>query len=670
MPANTDSPVAGETFTPGPGQLALIDTPSVGRLGGYAAKICFVQQAKDNMPITYPPHLKEPHSEFTLDIMENGNVFEDLVGRLLAQVSARLEQVRIIEEVRGPNGERTVEAKTAKEADTFAAVMDPTVKVIFNARIASHFEKLLAEHRGEDVPELDSTRVSEPDMLVKVEIGGVELLAPVDIKDHGTTEGDTVSTKSFGLSTLSDPTDIQHDGIELSGSLRKGDWMQLAHYRRHLEAIGLVDVDAPNWGAVIGRELVLVWAQLDIKRWFKLDEFGVRRKKSAMDLYDTGFATARDVIANARARDVNSTIPALVEPEWKGDCAACQWRTVCRQELVEFGEGGHVTLLPGITPTGGGAAQSAAELAKVDVEDVKSLARLDPTQPVAGLNNPAKAVYQARTHLAGKVFRAPGIDMVDMPRAAIEIDFDLENSGNRWKIDTDPVTGEVTYELEDQLLYMFSIRATGRRKLAEGRYRERLEEITYDDYTNTPEGELKVFTQTWAYFQKMLTKARANHYSIRFYHYTAHERTWLRNLAVKHAGKPGVPTLAEVVEFLDSGYVVDMYPILAKQLVWPTKSHSIKDLAKHIGYTWNVTGQIGGDQSIAWHKAACSDPDLKARAASVDKLRRYGQSDVEAQTVLRSWVTQLDQDRPGGTLASVTSLKAPLALPRRSKRSA
>lgn len=667
------------TATPGAGQLTLLNTtPRAGRQGGYLAKKCPEYNAKENMPVTYPADLKEPYSEFTLDIMNAGNDFEDRIGTLLEKLAVRPEQVAIIAEARTPTGERTVEGKQAKEADTLAAVLDPNIRVIFNARFASHFEALLAAHRNELDPELDPDRVSEPDMLVKVLIDGVELLAPIDIKDHAVTsgakknaDGSPKEGKPFAASPLSDPANVTwHNGIELAGQLRKEDWMQLAHYRRHMETMGLVDDTAPNWGAVIGREEQLVWAKLTDRRWLAADAAGRRTKQSAMEMYDDSFAKQLAVVVNARLRDVDSAVPGLTSPEWKTDCKECPWRTVCLQELSSYGNGGHVSLLPGVTPTGGGSAESALALYEAGLDEVGSLARHSPDHPVDGIRDIAKLVYQARVTMSGKVYRAPGVDHVEMPRADIEIDFDLENSGGGWVKVTDTLSGEVTDERQDPLLYMFSIRANGREQVAPGQRRERCEEVTYDDYSNTPEGELKVYTDTWAYFQKMLAKADAKGYSIRFYHYTKHEWTWLKNLAVKHAGKPGVPTLEEVLEFLESGLVVDMYAILAKQLVWPTKSHSIKDLAKHIRYTWNVDGQVGGDQSIAWHKAACFSDDPAARDAAIDKLRRYGQSDVEAQTKLREWICELGTSRPGTKLPNVTELKPPVAPRSRARRSA
>jgi predicted RecB family nuclease len=325
-----------------------------------------------------------------------------------------------------------------------------------------------------------------------------------------------------------------------------------------------------------------------------------------------------------------------------------------------FGDDGHVSLLPGITPAGGGNAESAAALYAVGIDDIAGLARRNQQDDIDGIRNTAKIVYQARATLSGTVNRAPDVDYVDMPRADIEIDFDLENSGGGWTTAIDPVTGEVTDVRQDPLLYMFSIRTTRRRKLKSGRYRSHLKEITFDTYTDSPEGELMVYLDTWRYFMTMLAKARRGHRSIRFYHYTKHEWTWLRALSVKYAGLPGVPTLEQVNAFLESGLVVDMYEILARQLVWPTMSHSIKSLAKHIGYSWNVQGQVGGDQSISWHQTACYHAEESVRTAAVVKLRAYGQSDVEAQTVLRDWVSEHGDDhRPGSTLASVTSLPVP-----------
>src|SRR5690606_2053109 len=123
-------------------------------------------------------------------------------------------------------GERTTEGKRLKEIATFEALTNDQILVIFNARIGSHVERAWQDRFG--VPEgvASVPRISEPDMLVRLEDG---YWYPVDVKDHKVTTGKTKKPKRLSVSHLSDPAAID-DFIEVYGQIRAEDWLQLAHY--------------------------------------------------------------------------------------------------------------------------------------------------------------------------------------------------------------------------------------------------------------------------------------------------------------------------------------------------------------------------------------------------------------------------------------------------------
>lgn len=601
------------------------------RQGGYSAKTDPHVLAMDNMPATYPPELKRDFSAAQLDRMNSGNVFEDYIGECLTGVAG----VRVITEVRDENGERTTEGKRAKEEETFAAYLDPEVGFIFNARMGGRFSELVSAHLGITVD--DEDRVSEPDAieLGPVMANGLRAMRFVDVKWHKSTSGTAKNPTSYRVSALAKPFLDCTTDQEFYGSPQIGDLMQLSHYYRHGESLHCVDDDTSLWGAVIGKEEVLLWARLDEARYMQLDPtIGKRRKQSALEVYDRKFAKALEVIDNAMARDIDPTVPALTFPEWSSEVKESQWVDVIAGELAEHGNGGHITLLPGITP------ERAKPLYNVGIDDVASLARLHPDSEIDGIKDVAPMVYQARSSFTGQVARAVtdelGDDFVNLTRADIEVDFDYET---------------------DDVVYQRGVRVDFADEF--GRHGQSVEMDTYDDFTGTEAGELAVFAAMWERFQGLVAEAGASGRSICFYHYTGFERTQDLRLAEKYAGEPGVPTVDQVEDFYGSDLVVDLYQVLSQQLVWPTKSHSIKDLAPFVGFAWRDETP-GGAESMVWYRTVRSTEDEAVKAELIKRGQEYNEDDVAAQLALREWVSgHGTPGRPGAHLPSVTDLPAP-----------
>lgn len=586
------------------------------RQGGYLAKTCHQAIALDNMPATYPPDLKLPPSPFLQSLFDNGNRFETWIGtRLRTQIPA--EHLAMIPEVLDENGERTREGKRAKEEATFAAYTDPDVKVIFNARIGPRFEELLSAKLGREV--VDHERISEPDVIfLGAELEhGLRAMTFIDVKWHQICSGTSRSALTLEYTELY----LLHEGAvnglrDFYGKLHHEDWVQLSHYYRHAQTLGLVAAgDAGRRAGVIGKEEIVVWGDLDTLRFTETID-GTRCNRTPLSAYDEDFPDALAVIDNAAARDVDPTIEPLAGPEWSSDCADCPWRDVCLGMLTEHGRGGHITLLPGVTPI------RAVPLYRLGITDVATLASWDPL----GSDDivPARHIYAARVSLDGRVHLAPGVDAVDLPRGDIEVDIDTE--------------------FTDELVYMWGVRVIDH---TTGDVVAR----TFDDYTETEAGERDIFVAAWEYLRDIVAQARGAGRTVRIYHYSHVEKTKMAGLADKYDGHPGVPTGRAVADLFDSGAVVDLFPILSKQLVWPTRSHSIKKLAVFAGFSWRDETP-GGDMSLIWYELACNDPDPAVRDANRTRLREYNGDDVRAQAYLRDWVTAVPLPR-------VTELKAP-----------
>lgn len=596
--------------------------------GGYSAKYGKSAPdtlAKSNMPRTYPEDVKTPLSEAVIDRMTSGIVFEDKIGKILAEHRVPGEVVVIPDPPLGPDGQRTAEGKAAKERATFEAYMDPKVKLIFNARLARVFEELISDHFG--VETVDEDRVSEPDAieLGPVMANGLRAMRFVDVKDHKVATGNT-KAKTYDVSPLESPFFGHGATMDIVGTLQLVDWMQLAHYYRHGRSLGLCDNDASLWGAVIGREEVLVWSRIDEAKFQVTDPVtGAKPRKSALEIYDTYFSKALDIIDNAMARDLDPEVPALTAPEWFSEMEDSEWRDVTMAELLAHGDGGHITLLPGLTPA------RAMPFYHAGITSIGDLARLSPNDAIHGVKDVRPYVFQARVAYHDQVVLADEVIYLELDRADIEVDFDYE---------------------ADDLLYQRGVRITDRTGEV-----ETTRVVCIDDFSGTEAGEMSVFVQMWELFTEVTENAAAAGHSVRFYHYSHYEKTADRKVAEKYAGQPGVPSVEQVEGFYDSDTVIDMYPILARKLMWPTRSHSIKSLAKYVGFSWPEEGQNGAE-SMVWYR------HVRDGAADADemreRLRGYNGADTEAQLVLREWVTSREATN---TLVGVHTLAAPAEPP-------
>ena len=83
------------------------------------------------------------------------------------------------------------------------------------------------------------------------------------------------------------------------------DALQLAHYRRLLEAAGLASSRA--WGGIIGRDGRVWWCDLDEQRW-------QRGTRSALEVYDRAFSLRLRVLDRQLQRNADPGVHPLVIP--------------------------------------------------------------------------------------------------------------------------------------------------------------------------------------------------------------------------------------------------------------------------------------------------------------------------------------------------------------------
>ena len=491
-----------------------------------------------------------------------------------------------------------------------------------------------------------AARSGAPDVLVYAQGGYVA----VDVKHHRTIDaGDAVLLTS----TLAVPTPnaaAPFADAELRAS--KDDALQLAHYRRMLQAHGWAA--SASLGGIIGKERLVVWYDLDEPMWTTpaKSDGKKRKRRSTMDVYDFEFEFRRDKAADAVAGR------PLLPPVRIADCATCGWREHCNVQL-EAGSG-DPSLLPrvgyrqwrtlkdaGITNRAAVASldyPTAVLATTVDltrwyadavnadpntpIDDLRPrartqtqalldagfstaaelLARIHP--PTAELNGAGflpEAILNARAALGPEpLYLRPDVDPPAVPRADVEIDIDMENV------------------LDGVYLWGALVTDRAGTGLAETGYRPF---ATWDPLTT--DTEFENFLHFWDWLDTLISRCAKSGASVLAYcWHEAAENTQLRRIA-RHS-----PTLKSRVDsFITSGEWVDLERIFRAS--WITGgSTGLKAIAPLAGFSWAVEDPGGAIAMVRYTEAAAGNTISQAW------LTNYNRGDVEATLAIREMLTR------------------------------
>ncbi len=281
-------------------------------LGAYAAKQCVV---KAQLDVLKPSKPLPPPAELQLR-MERGDDFEKEVYEQLLRHGA---------------------IDAGDDPATTLEAMNQGARIIVGAELPN---------------DVAGQRAGRPDILVRDDqepIPGARWgYSPIDVKHHRTAEPSGSSTKPWLSSPLSSPT-YSAASLDSEQTQRRSrdDAIQLAHYRRMLEACG--HASAATWAGVVGREERVSWYDLEEISWLtpaKSD--GLRRRhRSIMEIYDFEFGFRLKIADTAARHTVNGSVALLVEPRRTSECATCGWREECAPVLEN--ESGDTSLLPSMT---------------------------------------------------------------------------------------------------------------------------------------------------------------------------------------------------------------------------------------------------------------------------------------------------------------------------------
>jgi len=356
--------------------------------------------------------------------------------------------------------------------------------------------------------------------------------------------------------------------------------VQLALYTDILEKKGLAAGRTPFIWDVHGEDVV-----------YDLD--GPRRKRDKTTLwefYEKRLAEARAIVSENAA-----TRPAL-----SAKCKLCHWHSVCVPDLEKRND---LTLIPYLGRSARDALaerfEKVADLARADLAPIKKAGKTG----IRGVGVNTLEKYQTRAILLTMPGQKPFIRrQVDFPDVETELFFDIE---------ADPMR---------DLCYLHGFVERKGRDRATEKYRYFLADAP------TAEEEERAFGAAVDYIRQSRPCA--------IYYYSKYERTFWRKLRERY---PTAATEDEIEEIFDPAVAIDLYSDVVKpHTEWPTRDHSIKTLAKFLGFKWRDKSPSGAE-SIEWYHRWVNEGKDSVRQRILD----YNEDDCLATRALLDGIRDL-----------------------------
>jgi predicted RecB family nuclease len=545
-------------------------------LNAYAAKTCVRRVHNESDPTILRVDWVPP-AEVQLRI-DAGRAFED---EALEQLRAALRPEQYVD-LRGLGRTETL-------AGTLAALADGVEVVI-----------------GGWLPDDEAGgRKGRPDLLVRA--GDGTGYVPGEVKGHRITK----AAKKGGLdfSRLATPAVVEHvEGLVPCKTDRLDDYLQLAHYWRMLEACGHaagaargVVIGTDDLSALDGSGLALVWLDLEAASFATYSRSQGKAKRTALERYDHEHAFRLQVAEVAGRRTGAASDPApLVEPIFTEECKSCPWFEYCLD--VAGPDAVSAQVMAGafsrrewLTLERLGCT-SLDRLADLDTADAAFLDAYLPevTHLPGAVSRLEDMVRRARMVRAGVVVERTTSGPIDVPRADVEVDLDIE-----WGL--------------DNRVYLWG--ALVRRAGVEPTYRPA---VAWDLLDEAGEHELASSFVAW------LRELIAAGVSVRVYHYSHAEPTHLKRVL-------GADAFADLAP-----YFVDLHAIV-KQHFFGARGLGIKSIAPAFGFAWRDETP-SGVQSQLWVDEARSASDPAVAQAARTRLLEYNEDDVRATAALREWL--------------------------------
>jgi predicted RecB family nuclease len=319
-------------------------------------------------------------------------------------------------------------------------------------------------------------------------------------------------------------------------------------------------------------------------------DFTTLTGQSLWDDYEGALAQARAILAR-------ELVPL---PGYASVCKLCHWHTFCIAQLTAEDD---LTLIPFLR-------RSDRDVMRDRIPTIAALAAINPDGFIkgkktafSGMGADRLRLLQARAIMLKASPPKPYLrEPVTLDVFPLELFFDVE---------VDPLRG-ICY------LHGFVERHNGDNAT------ERFVPFLAEE--PTPAAERDAFAAAFDYF--------AAHPDAAIYYYSKYERTTYRRLQQKY---PDICTPEDVERVFEPPRAVDLYgDVVLKATEWPTRDHSIKTLAKYLGFTWR-DGHPSGAASIEWFDRWCRErhPDIRER------ILDYNEDDCRATRVLLDGIRSL-----------------------------
>lgn len=317
---------------------------------------------------------------------------------------------------------------------------------------------------------------------------------------------------------------------------------------------------------------------------------GPRKPETLWDEYAFALEGARAILAR------QSTPLAA----YSAACKLCHWYTFCIDQLTAADD---LTLIPAL-------GRTVRDAMHATLPTIAELSAANPDGFIngkktifSGVGPDRLRLFHARAvMLKGKPPKAYLRAPVTLRAAPVELFFDVE---------VDPLRG---------ICYLHGI--VERR----GGNNDGEHFVYFLAESVTDDAEREAFAQAYAYLVGPADAA--------IYFYSKYERTVYRNLQKKY---PDVCSAEDIERLFDPARAIDLYgDVVIKTTEWPTRDHSIKTLAKYLGFTWRDTHPSGA-ASVEWYDRWCreGDPAVKKR------ILEYNEDDCRATRVLLDGIREL-----------------------------
>lgn len=308
------------------------------------------------------------------------------------------------------------------------------------------------------------------------------------------------------------------------------------------------------------------------------------------DVYTASLAQLRSILAGS----------ATSKGALASACKLCHWYSCCREELTAAGD---LTLIPSL-------GRAIRDGMTDHLSCLNDFADCNPDAYVTGKKTLIPKLGPERLrlfHQRAKLLTDPNAtpflrEVVSLPSTDLEIFFDIE---------ADPMN-DIVY------LHGF-VERTGRNPATE-------KFTAFFADANSEEAERVAFAGAMAWMKERADAA--------IYYYSKYEQTMYRKLCERY---PDVCTAEEIEALFQPPRAIDLYyDVVTKATEWPTTDHSIKTLAKYLGFSWRDTDPSGA-ASIEWYQRWVETGDPAIRQRILD----YNEDDCSATAVLLDGIRAL-----------------------------